>query len=169
MVVPWVAGAILLISGCQTQHTITVRADRSAFVRNSSTLTGLDIHRYANSPALLLMDTSVFGNSIVVIKDIDSLGHYLPTFDPHQVTISLRGNELSVHFHTAPILKGWSGSGLSFFVEQGIEKALPSKGKVTLESMSGAMHYASIRIRKKVLRTRPEDLDFTLLLRDTKR
>jgi hypothetical protein len=118
---------------------------------------------------VVVVDTSVFGNSIVVLKDIDSLGHYLPTFDPQQVTVCLRGNELSVQFNTAPILKGWKVSGLSFFIEQGIEKALPSKRKVMLESMNGTTHYASIRIRKKVLRMRPGDLDFRLLLRSAKR
>lgn len=169
MAVPLLVGAVLHICGCQTHHTITVRADRSAVIRTTGTLPGPHTPRNYRSPEVVLVDTSVLGSSIVVINDIDSLGHYLPTFDPRQVTFSLRGNELSVHFNTAPILKGWSGSGLSVFVEQGIEKALPSERKVTLESMSGTLHYASIRIRRKVLRTRPGELGFTLVLRNPER
>jgi hypothetical protein len=169
MAIPGMVGTILLTSGCHTQHIVTVHADRSAVIRNSTTLTGLHTARHYRSPTVVMLDTSVLGYSIVVINEVDSLGQYLPTFDPRQMTVSLHDNELSVHFNTAPTLKGWSGSSLTFFVEQGIEKALTSNRKVTLESKNGTLHYATIHIRKKVLNTRPGDLDFTLLLRDAKR
>jgi hypothetical protein len=151
--------AALLLSGCHTGHLITVRADRSAVIRNF----GRDVRHLHGSPAMILMDTSALGSSIVLIKDIDSLGRYLPTFDPQQVTVSLRGDTLSVRFKDAPLLKGWRRTGLTFFVERGIYKVLPSKRKVSLVNDGIRIRYAAIGIRKKVLEKRPEDLSFSLV------
>lgn len=155
--------AFFLFPACQTHHLITLRSDRSVVIRNTSLLDNA-VRHYYGKPAVIMVDTSVVGNSIVVISDIDSLGRYLPTFDPRQVTVSLHDNELSVHFNTAPVLKGWAGTGLTFFVENSIEKTLSAKRKLVLDS-GGLMKYASIRIPRKVLRKQPSELDFTLRLR----
>jgi hypothetical protein len=159
----FLAAALIIHSGCQTQHTITLRPDRSAFIRNSTTYAGKDkVRDYYTSPTVVTVDTSGFNliESIVLISEIDSLGYYLPTFDPRQISVALQGKELSFRFNQAPLLSGWSGSTITLFVEQGIEKALPAKRRVKLD-----WNYATIRIPRKVLKRSPSDLDFTLLLR----
>jgi hypothetical protein len=156
---------IALLSSCQTQHMITLRPDRSALIRNSTTATGLDIRQYYESPSVMIMDTSWVGNSILVIRDIDSLGYYLPTFVPEQIKVSLRGKELSVSFVEADLLKGWSACSITFFVEQGILGAFPVKSKVFLAKRGPDLSYATIRIRRKVLKRNPSIYDFTLQLR----
>lgn len=125
----------------------------------------MDVRRYLESPALVTMDTSYVGNSIIIISDIDSLGNFLPTFDQGQVSVSLHGKELTVHFNEAPLLKGWSASTITFFVEQGILGAFPVKSKVFLAKRGENLSYATIRIRRKVLKEKPSVYNFMLQLR----
>ena len=162
------AAAFIIHSGCQTQHAITLRPDRSALIRNSTTYTGKEkVRDYYTSPTVITIDTSGFNliESIILIGEIDSLGYYLPTFDPRQISVALQGKELSIRFNQATLLSGWSGSTITLFVEQGIEKVLPSKRKVKLLKHGKDWNYATIRIRRKLLKRSPSDFDFTLLLR----
>ena len=149
------AAAFIILSGCQTQHAITLRPDRSALIRNSTTYSGKEkVRDYYTSPTVITIDTSGFNliESIILIGEIDSLGYYLPTFDPRQIRVALQGKELSIHFNQTPLLSGWSGSTITLFVEQGIEKVLRSKRKVKLLKHGKDWNYATIRIRRKLLK-----------------
>ena len=149
-------------AGCQTSHTITLKPDRSVVVRNSTTCTAMDVREHYASPAIQLMDTSVFGSSIMVITDIDSLGNHLTTYNKGQFNFSLRGDELTVRAGEAALKKCWSTSYLTLFVEQGIEGVTANERF----KLDGA--YAHLRIRRKVLKNHPEELGAVFLLKPLK-